>query len=236
MYDPCHKWRIRDYNELVHALNLRLRRSHKHAQMYMTITSRGILDNVMQVCNFACGSIAMLLVVCALVDEHMLDRVTMGGHPLLLCLTVTTTVFALTQAHHARGENDDTMAGTMSAHADTETMDMGHLTAVGTLSPEECMKAVAAHTHYFPARWERRCHTACVRRDFASMYTHRHTRMIRVVFDTLLCPFILCMCFVPRTRTILQFIRDSSVNVGSVGFVCNRSVRRDTNAPTVRAM
>ena len=155
--------------------------------------------------NYMAASMIGVLFVWALMDESMLTRVTVGGRPLLLLLTATTTLFAATKSSVSAG--DATLAG---AHAETVGYD--------------CLMArVARYTGYFPLEWRGRCHTGYVRQQFVALYEPRGWHYARTLVSAVGVPFSL-LVIMGRAETILIHLRENTMLHAAVGRVARPPV------------
>lgn len=218
-YTSAFQWRVRAYNEPMHMLQHRLGKSYMHAQDYMNATSHSWVEPMFQCANFMAGTVLTTLLLLAVLDESMLETVQIGGRPLLLVLTVATSIFALTLTHTRMYKNN-----AMYSRCNQE--DAAHSARCAV--PEVCMQQVCAHTRYFPPSWRGFCHTQWVRREFAGVYSLTVTRFVRHIIDTLLCPYVLLCHVVPQAGAILEFVHAHSTPVDGIGYVCTV----DSSAPT----
>ena len=206
-YTTAFQWKVRAYNEPMHMLQHRLGKSYMHAQDYMNATSRSWTEPMLQTVNFMTGTLLTTLLLLAVLDESMLETVQIGGRPLLLVLTIATSLFALTLTHTR-------MYKTNSMYSRSVREDSGYAV------PEVCMQRVCAHTKYFPSSWNGLCHTQRVRREFEHVYSLAVVHFAQHILDTLLCPYVLLWHVIPQADAILEFVHSHSVPVDGVGYVC----------------
>jgi hypothetical protein len=223
MYTTAFQWKVRMYNEPMHMLQHRLGRSYMYAQDYMDITGRSWMGPIFQLVNFASGAMLTTLLLLAVLDEGMLERVQIGGRPLLLVATITTALFALTLQH--------TRIHTVNAMY--KRGGGGGVTHTPSATPEACMQQVSAHTRYFAPSWDGLCHTRRVRSEFASVYSLTITHVIGHILDTLLCPYVILWHVIPRADAILKFVYTHSTPIQGVGYVCDMTNAQLTATPSM---
>lgn len=148
-WSPLAQWRFREYNELPHLFERRLRASHPYAALYTRQTPRPVLGVLARCLAYMTGSVVAVLLLFTLVDESIVLYVKVWDRNLLWYLGVFSALFA--------------MSRTMIPGPEDEARG----------AQEETMARLAAHTHYFPARWRGRCSSQEVRAEFSSLFQYK---------------------------------------------------------------
>jgi len=79
-------------------------------------------------------------------------------------------------------------------------------------------------THYHPARWNHQLHSNDVRVEFSSLYQMKILIFLEEIMSLIIAPFILWNNSGKRSEMIIDFFRNSTVQVDGLGYLCTFSV------------
>lgn len=125
-------WKMREFNEMEHFLESRLGLSITAAEKYISHFPNFILIHIGKFVSFVIGSLFALLLIIALWDWDLMEKVHIYGQSCLWWLAILTIALRI-----SRGVVQD----------------------IKTLNPEIAMEDVVKHTHYLPRHWRGRAHT-----------------------------------------------------------------------------
>lgn len=208
-FTPFAEWKIREFNELDHLFQRRLRQAFPFANDYLKQFPK---DKTDQVCRFVAlisGAIAAVLALLTLWDpELFLGFEVTPGRTAVFYLTVTVGIFGV-----AHGSLPD----------ENEVHD-----------PVLHLKEVLMFTHYMPAHWRDRLHSTEVLSEFSAMYQMKILIFVEEILSLLFAPWILLRNASPtRSARIIDFFREQTVHVEGIGYQCNFAVfgfKKDLNA------
>jgi hypothetical protein len=89
--------------------------------------------------------------------------------------------------------------------------------------PDVLMRRIMEHTHYYPAAWHGRLHTAEVHQQFAAMFPLRASVLVVEVLGLVLVPLTLAFGVAPCARDMIDFVRTCTVPAADarVGRICS---------------
>lgn len=132
------RWKFREFNELPHHFQQRLNHAHPIADQYVNQFPKEKTALVSRFVAFLAGSFAAVLILFSLIDpDAFLHFEVTPGRTVLFYIGVTGTILAF-----ARGMVPD----------ENRVVDA-----------EQLMKDIVEHTHYLPAEWSGKLHSAEVR-------------------------------------------------------------------------
>lgn len=79
-------------------------------------------------------------------------------------------------------------------------------------------------THYCPARWKKQLHSDEVRVEFSALYQMKVIIFLEEILSLLIAPFILWRNSGKRSEMIIDFFRNSTVQVDGLGHLCTFAV------------
>jgi len=123
-WSPLARWRFREYNELPHLFERRLRASYPFALLYTRQTPKPVLAVLARCAAYISGSVVAVLLLFTLLDESILLYVRVWDRNLLWYVGVFSALFAMSRSlipgpdEEAFGNQEVTMDGTSGgAHA-----------------------------------------------------------------------------------------------------------------------
>jgi autophagy-related protein 9 len=207
-FTPFAEWKIREFNELEHLFERRIRQAYPFAKEYLAQFPKDKTDQVCRFVAFVSGAVAAVLTLATLFDpELFLTFQITPGRTAVFWLTVMVGIFGV-----AHGSLPD----------ENEIHD-----------PVLHLKEVLVFTHYLPSHWKDRLHSDEVRAEFSAMYQMKVVIFVEEILSLIVAPWILWRNSGKRTDRIVDFFREQTVHVEGIGHQCNFAVfgfKKDLNA------
>ena len=92
------------------------------------------------------------------------------------------------------------------------------------VDPEELMKAVIEETHYLPAEWRGKLHSAQVHREFGKLFPLKITTFFQELLSVITTPLVLWFTLPRCAPSIIDFFREFTIYVDGLGHVCSFAV------------
>lgn len=92
------------------------------------------------------------------------------------------------------------------------------------VEPEQLLSAVIEETHYLPAEWRGRLHSAYAHQQFSKLFPLKVVIFLHELGSVLTTPLILWFSMPKCALQIVEFFRDFTVHVDGVGHVCSFAV------------
>lgn len=209
-YTPWAEWKLREFNELPHFFVKRLQLSIGPANTYINQFPRGFLVvNIMTLVNFVAGAITAVLVVMGLWfedEEHSFWAFELTENKsALFYISIFGTIWAVT-------------AGSLAT--DTSSTETANSSSPFYYDPEASLRYVTQFTHYMPSTWNKKLHTAEVKSEFCELFSLKIVVIINELLSLVLTPFILWFKLLSQSGAIIDFVREYSVYVDGLGYVC----------------
>lgn len=133
-YTPLAIWKFREFNELPHLVDTRLKMSYKYAARYVNQFPKDKVTQVSKFVSFIAGSFFAVLVLASLLDADVLSK------------------FEIT---HERSASFYIVVFGAILAVSRGMIPEDHL----VFEPEVLLKRVAEYTHYMPIEWTRNIHS-----------------------------------------------------------------------------
>jgi len=201
-WTPYAIWQFREFNELPHVFERRMALSYTPASDYQHQFPAPVTAVIARAVSFVSGSFIGALLIITLVDgdEGALLHVKFWDKNLLWYLTIMTAIYAASRSMVQSPSTQD------------EVYD-----------PEEAMYRLAAHTHYFPLEWRRRCHTYDSLDEFLELFQFKAVIFLREILSTIFTPLILCFSLPSSADAIVDFVSEYTSYEEGLGDVCSYS-------------
>ena len=207
-FTPFAEWKIREFNELDHLFQRRLRQAYPFANDYLKQFPKDKTDQACRFIALISGAVAAVLAILTLWDpELFLGFEVTPGRTAFFWLTITIGIFGA--AHGALPDENE-------VH-----------------DPVLHLKEVLMFTHYMPAHWKNRLHSNEVRAEFSAMYQMKILIFIEEILSLIVAPWILLRNATHRCERVIDFFREQTVHVDGIGHQCNFAVfgfKKDPNA------
>ncbi|KIM30981.1 hypothetical protein M408DRAFT_327891 [Serendipita vermifera MAFF 305830] len=198
-YTPYAEWKFREFNELPHLFTRRLDTSYPTANMYLNQYPNTAVSHIARFVSFIAGSFAGVLILGSLLDPDLvLNFEITHGRTVLFWIGVFGGILAVT-----RGMITD-----------------GHL----VFDPEILMKEVIRHTHYMPEGWKGELHSQKVHQEFSQLFTMKVAVFVQEILSVILTPIILTLSLPLCAPAIIDFFREFTIHVDTLGYVCSFAV------------
>jgi hypothetical protein len=90
--------------------------------------------------------------------------------------------------------------------------------------PERVGRELADETHYFPSDWHGKMQTNRVRLEFAQLFQNKIVLYLHELVSVLTAPYILMVSLPQSAGQLVDFFREFTVHVDSLGYVCSFAV------------
>lgn len=193
------EWKIREFNELEHLFQRRLRQAYPFANEYLKQFPKDKTDQLCRFVAFVSGAFAGLLALATLFDSELfLGFEITEGRTTVFWISVMVGIF--TVAHGALPDENE-------SH-----------------DPVFHLREVIMFIHYMPTHWKERLHSSEVRAEFSALYQNKILIFLEETLSLILSPIILYRNANTRCERIVDFFRESTVHVEGVGNQCNFAV------------
>ncbi|KAJ3575490.1 hypothetical protein NPX13_g4013 [Xylaria arbuscula] len=198
-YTPLAKWKFREFNELPHLFEERLKMSYPYAKHYMDQFPKRKTESAARTVQFFTGGLIAVIALVGFSDPEMfVDFEIFPGMNAFAFAAILTTTWAVAR-------------GMISEESDV-------------FDPEYAMKSVIDFTHYEPDHWKGRLHSFDVKTEFADLYKPRIVIFLEEILGVLVTPLILYFSLPKCSDQIVDFFREFTVHVDGLGYVCSFAV------------
>ncbi|GAB7357107.1 hypothetical protein MBLNU459_g7912t1 [Dothideomycetes sp. NU459] len=198
-FTPLAEWKFREFNELNHDFRNRMRFAYSVADKYLDQFPKDKMNQFLQFVSLISGTLAGLLGLATLLDpELFLGFEITSGRTAFFYISVLMAIFA-----GARGAVPD----------DSEIHE-----------PVPHLMDVMDITHYQPDRWKHHLHSNEVRVEFSALYQMKVLIFAEEILSLVVAPFILWKNSGDRSERIVDFFRESTVEVNGLGHLCSFAV------------
>lgn len=188
------KYRFREYNELPHIFHARVENARKHLNKYLQYWTNSYYNAIFASITIVCGSVVLLLLVLALINDNVLLYMEITRHrSTLWVVSVLTTVLGVAK-HQSKP---------------TQTL---HL-----------QEKVEALQRLLPGkiRYEN-CYSSVFRNKVANNLEYRITYVLKNILGVIITPYLLYRHVLRNTHEIETFIEEHSSCIDNTTFyVCS---------------
>lgn len=214
-YSPFAKWKMREFNELPHLFDERLKFSVEGADEYLEQFPKEMTNIIMKFLSFISGSLLTVLVLFTIFDhENFLNFELTEGRTVLFYISGLGAIFTICKNNISSTNY--------------------------VFDPEASLKYVSKFTHYLPQSWDGRYHSIEVKQEFCQLYNLKLVLIGKEICSLILLPWMLYVSLPSASEKIIDFFRDFSVHVDGIGYVCsfamfNLSQDHDKDKKSTRA-
>ena len=198
-FTPLAEWKFREFNELDHDFRHRVKQAHPMAAAYLDQFPRDKTHQFLHFVSLVSGTLAGLLTLATLWDSELF----LGFE-----ITPGRTAFFYVSIFLA------VATGARSAIPDESKVH----------EPIFHLMNVIDAIHYCPARWKKQLHSDEVRIEFSALYQMKVMIFLEEILSLLIAPFILWRNSGKRSEMIIDFFRNSTVQVDGLGHLCTFAV------------
>lgn len=193
------QWKFREFNELPHLFERRIKMAQPYANMYLEQFPKDKTEQISSFVAFVAGAFAFVLLALALLDsEHVLTFEITPGKTAFFWGGVFAAIY-----RSARGS---------SPHDDQVS------------DPAFYLGHVIYHTRFEPESWTDRLHTDEVRAEFAKLYQPKVLLFAEEILSMVITPFLLIFRLPKCSERIVDFFREFSIVVDGLGVTCSYSM------------
>ena len=195
---------FREYNELHHVFNERIAKSYKYASRYEQKFNAHMTNVLMEKLIYTVGTCLTLLVFLTFYDERLVLYIRLFNRNLIWYVAILTTCVTLARSLMVNPSSVDE-------------------------SSEEIMKKIAVHTHFFPIKWEGKCHQHVVLEDFKSLFKYKITSIFLEISSIFVMPYYLLKDLsnddmndgiYKDIQLVADFIENNTVYCEGIGHIC----------------
>lgn len=198
-YTPLAEWKFREFNELWHLFERRLKMSYEISNHYLGQFPKDKTVQLSRFVAFVAGALASVLAVASFVDPELIFSFELTpDRTALFYLGIFGSIYAF-----ARGNVPE------------ETL---------VFEPEFALRQVIRYTHYQPTNWEGKLHSDEARRDFAMLYQPKVVIFLEEILSLIFTPFVLWFSLPKCSDRLIDFFREFTLHVDGLGYVCSFAV------------
>lgn len=188
------KWKFREFNELPHLFERRLKRSYGPARSYTEQFPDYFLSTIAKSVMFVASSLVATIVLLSSIKNPLLLYVNIFHQNLFWWLTMLLLVWA---------------------HAKSMVID-----ELRIFEPKERLSDVCSIIHYYPDKWKELGHHLEVKQEFDQFFQFSFEELIQELSSILITPIILCFSLPNSAEQIVKFMDEITVDAEGVGHVC----------------
>eukprot|EP00521_Asterionellopsis_glacialis_P014348 CAMPEP_0195303288 /NCGR_PEP_ID=MMETSP0707-20130614/32546_1 /TAXON_ID=33640 /ORGANISM="Asterionellopsis glacialis, Strain CCMP134" /LENGTH=1072 /DNA_ID=CAMNT_0040366791 /DNA_START=61 /DNA_END=3279 /DNA_ORIENTATION=- len=197
------KWIMREFNELPHIFERRLGPSYKAAEDYLKLfTQSAIMTSVGRIMAFIGGSLGVVLIALAAVNDSILLHVKIGDWNLLWYVGILGVLFSTGKSMLP----DPTVHPSYTRNLFAEM--------------DKALGQVATHTHHYPDIWKGRGWDERIYKEFGSMFKYKAQLFAMEIGSMVFAPLILCFSLPECAEHLCDFVMKIKREVPGAGDVC----------------
>jgi len=197
------KWTMREFNELPHIFERRLGPSYAAAEAYLKLfTQSAIMTSLGRILAFIGGSLGVVLIALAAVNDSILLHVKIGDWNLLWYVGIMGVIFSSGKSMLP----DPTVHPSYTRNLFAEM--------------DKALGQVATHTHHYPDIWKGRGWDERTYKDFGSMFKYKAQLFAMEIGSMVFAPFILCFSLPECAEHVCDFVTQIKREVPGAGDVC----------------
>lgn len=208
-FTPFAEWKLREFNELPHFFNKRIKLSIGPSNNYINqFPSNFLVINITYLVNFISGAILTILVIFGLLledeDHSFWSFELTENRSTLFYISIFGTIFAITSS------------GSPSSSTGSNDNDNKNY----YYDPEASIKYVSQFTHYLPSHWQGKLHTQQVKNEYCQLFNLKILIIFNEILSIILTPFLLWFKISNLSSSIIDFFRDYSIHIDGLGYIC----------------
>lgn len=203
------RWTFREFNEYPHSFERRMEPSYKSAASYLDLFNRpkAVKVAVARLLVFLSGSVGALMLVFATMNDAILLHVRIGDRNLLWYAGMLGTCFSVGRSMLPKVTNPH----------------YGHARRNLIVDMNLELEKLATYTHFLPDTWRKRAAITRTKNEVASMFKYKASHFAHEFLSIVFAPIILCVSLPRCAENICTFVRDTKVEVTSIGDVVGYS-------------
>jgi len=188
------RWKFREFNELPHIFERRMKKSYKPAHKYTEQFPDYLLSTLAKSVMFIVSALAATIILISSVKNPLLLYFNILNQNLFWWLTVLLLVWA---------------------YAKSLVIDERKV-----FEPKEKLQDVCSIIHYYPENWKELGHHTEVREEFNQLFQYSLAQLFQELLSILVTPIILCISLPNSAEKIIEFMDKITVDVEGIGHVC----------------
>lgn len=197
-YTLYSRWKFRKYNELEHYFNIRINKSIKFANEYITQFPSASLEIIANFFSILSGAFICLFLLFSILDENILLYITLFDRSLIFYTGITASISGISKSFITEPENS-------------------------VYNPNSVMEKVVKYTKYMPNHWVNKCNTYEVRNEFLSLYQYTIVLFIYEIIGVFTTPYYLFFVILKERKNIHSFLSKNTSFLKNVGSICSIS-------------
>lgn len=189
------KWKFREFNELPHIFNKRLKDSHKHAIEYENRFESQFIQISINFITLILGALLTILIFITFYDERIMLHLRIYNRNLLWYVAILTTLIALCRMMLSKESNKE------KTH-------------------DELIKNIVEHTHYYPESWKDERNKIKTLKEFHKLYNYKIISVVKELCNIFIAPIILVFDMGNRINELTHFIKRITINKEVIGDIC----------------
>lgn len=200
-YNLVTNWKFKNFNELDHFFEARVKRSVRFADEYVDQFPNPIALELCKFISLISGALFGLLLLASIIQEGVLLHLQIGGRTLLFYAGVLGAITASTRHVIKSHENK-------------------------LYTPDDIMKIIIKHTHYVPKYYtsESAGSKYLVRDDFLRLYQFRLVLFAYDIASIFVTPIYLIFILPRSCAEIVNFVKLHTSYDSSIGAICSYAV------------
>lgn len=195
-FSPHAHWKLREFNELPHIFDKRLKLAVKGSNDYLNQFPKELTNIALKFVSFITGSIvAVLAILTVFGHDNFLNFELTEGRTVLFYMSTLGAIFTICKS----SIGDDNVV----------------------FEPEASLRYVAQFTHYLPKAWEGKYHTEAVRHEFCNLFNLKVVLVFKELASLILLPYLLYFRLPNSSERIVDFFREFTIHVDGLGYVCS---------------
>lgn len=188
------RWKFREFNELPHIFERRIKKSYKPAKKYTEQFPVHMLSIAGKSIMFITSALAATIIVVSSFKNPLLLYFNFLNQNLFWWLTILLLIWA---------------------YAKSMVIDEHKV-----FEPKEKLEEVCAIIHYYPDHWKEKGHHLEIRDEFMELFQYSLIQLIQELLSILVTPLILCFSLPKSSEAIVKFMNDITLDLDGVGHVC----------------
>jgi autophagy-related protein 9 len=195
-WDPWAQWKLREFCELDHVFESRLRRAHKPAVQYVDMFTSELSSILARFVLVICGGFVLVSLGLTFVfDEEYLVVELSPGRSVAFWMAAAGVVMALASAF---------------------VPDENHI-----FDPAEKLEKAAEHMHYYPDEWKGREGLPQTYKAVTQLFSYKLSVFAKELLSVLLTPYMLWFVLPGQARGIAEFFARTTRRCAIVGDACH---------------
>lgn len=190
------KWKFREFNELSHIFQNRLNKSYNSALNYVNQFPSYKLYQISRFIEFISSAFFIVIIIFSINNPEILTKLTIFDNKSGLWLLG--------------------ILGSIISICRTLIPDENFV-----FEPNNVMKELVNYTHYMPDYWRDKCSTIEIYNIFKNLFNFKILIFVNEILGIIITPFILIFYFPHLSSDIVNFIRENTVDIKNIGYVCS---------------